>query len=387
VITRGSQTLWKHERVPQVPYIDALAVQFHFMAACGTRKVHGRALCCTRRIFIGICDGNRALHGAALCPGGDASLGYWPIRREQARGWKPNIKSTDADGPLFPIVNPHIAYFILSLASSFAVGRTRAQDNHVAIALAQILCLDGDREGNFLRIENAISEAKGKGAQIVTLPESCILGWENPAAHFRADPIPGKDSDRLCGLARKYGVYLNIGLDEKDGANLYDSCVLIDDNGQIILKHRKINVLPELMTPPYSVGRDIRAVDTKYGRIGVLICADSAVEELLNAMKAENPDILIIPYGWAAREEEWPNHGETLRDVVKNAARPTNCVVVGTDLVGVITNGPWNGRVYGGQSLAVDRSGRVLAQCRDRDKDVTVIFIGVRTSNQHLGPK
>ena len=78
----------------------------------------------------------------------------------------------------------------------------------IRIALAQIFSLDGDRAGNFVRIENAIREAKGGAADIICFPEAVILGWVNPDAHKMAFPIPGEDSGRLCELARKYEIFL-----------------------------------------------------------------------------------------------------------------------------------------------------------------------------------
>jgi len=256
--------------------------------------------------------------------------------------------------------------------------RADGAERQVKVAMAQIFCLDGDRAGNLARIENAIREAKTQGAEIVAFPESSILGWENPAAHQRAFPIPGRDSDALCALARKHEVYLSVGLDEKDGEKLYDSCLLIDDAGNILLKHRKVNVLPELMTPPYSVGDGVaRAVDTKFGRIGLLICADSFLKELVQGMTEQRPDLVLIPYGWAAPEGEWPGHGEKLREIVQTVAKAVRCPVIGTDLVGAITNGPWSGQVYGGQSVAADRDGSILARSRDRDRDITVISVNL----------
>ena len=91
-----------------------------------------------------------------------------------------------------------------------------SESNTVKIALCQIFALDGDREGNFVRIENALEEAKGKGAEIACLPETMIYGWVNPDAHQRAHPIPGEDSDRLCRLARKFSIYICAGLAEKE---------------------------------------------------------------------------------------------------------------------------------------------------------------------------
>jgi len=122
----------------------------------------------------------------------------------------------------------------------------------VKIAMCQIFSLDGDRSGNFVRIENAIGEAKDAGADIACFPETALLGWVNPDAHKRACSIPGEDSERLCKLTRDYDIHLCVGMAEKEGKSLYDSAALIDNSGNILLKHRKINLLTELMSPPYT---------------------------------------------------------------------------------------------------------------------------------------
>ena len=56
-------------------------------------------------------------------------------------------------------------------------------------------------------------------------------------------------------------------------------------------------------------------------------------------------------------------------------ARAVHCPVIGTDLVGAITNGPWSGQVYGGQSVAADGNGFILAGGGDRDRDITVVSV------------
>ncbi|MBI1387650.1 MAG: serine hydrolase [bacterium] len=250
-----------------------------------------------------------------------------------------------------------------------------SKPSSVNVAMAQIVCLDGDREGNFARIEHAIHEASQAGAQIVCFPETALLGWVNPDAHDRADPIPGPSSDRLCDLAKRYSVYLCVGLAEKDGDALYDSAILIDDRGRILSKHRKMNILNELMKPSYVPGREIVAVDTPLGRIGMLICADTFVDGNLARMAAQKPDLVLVPYGWAAPEEKWPGHGKELEKTVVNAAKRIGAPVVGTDVVGAISHGPWTGWVYGGQSIAASRDGKVLGVAADRDRDVKIITI------------
>jgi len=122
----------------------------------------------------------------------------------------------------------------------------------VAIAVCQILVIDSDRSGNFARIERALAQTRDAGAEIACFPESAILGWQNPDAHQLAEPTPGRDTQRLGELARHYGLMICIGVDEKDGDKLYGGAVIIDRDGRLLLKHRKIDVLAELMDPPYS---------------------------------------------------------------------------------------------------------------------------------------
>ena len=213
------------------------------------------------------------------------------------------------------------------------------------------------------------------GAQIACLPETALYGWVNPDAHRRAHPIPGEDSQCLCGMARKHGIHLCIGLDEKEGERLYDSALLINDEGQILLKHRKIILLSELMTPPYSPGQDVKIVRTKFGQVGLLICADTHEQPILARMARLKPDLLLVPYGYAEKEEAWPEHGKQLERVVVNAAKTVGAPVVGTNLVGQITHGPWAGRTYGGHSVTADRAGGILALGQDFDRDVRIVSI------------
>ena len=100
------------------------------------------------------------------------------------------------------------------------------------------------------------------------------------------------------------------------------------------------------------------------------------VEELLKEMKDLKPDYVLIPYGWAAEEGKWPEHGKELMKTVQRAAKAIGAPVIGTDLVGAITHGPWTGQVYGGQSIASDAEGRVLFVSKDRDSDLSLVTLG-----------
>ena len=267
---------------------------------------------------------------------------------------------------------------IAAICSSFV--STAGAVTAVKVAICQILVIDSDREGNFRRIEYALADAKAQGAQIAAFPESAILGWENPEAHRLAEPIPGADSQRIQDLAKKYGLMIAIGLDERDGNRLYDSAILVDRSGKLLWKHRKINVLPELMTPPYSQGdpSEINVVETEFGRIAFLICADTFTDSFFQRIRDLKPDFMIVPYGWAAKPAEWPEHAKELEKIVGKRARDSGCDVVGTDLVGIMSAGPWKGYTYGGASVAISASGEVISRLRDRDVEVKVVDVHPR---------
>jgi len=262
----------------------------------------------------------------------------------------------------------------------FALGQSPVPARKmVRLAICQILVIDSDREGNFRRIEYALEDAEAKGAEIAIFPESSLLGWENPEAHRMAYPIPGPDSDRIGALALRHRLMIAIGLDEKDGDRLFDSAILVDKTGKLLWKHRKINVLPELMTPPYAQGKpeDIGVVETEFGRIALLICADTFTDAHLERLKALKPGLMLVPYGWAAPNEEWPDHSKVLEELVKRRAAQVKCPMAGVDLVGEMTHGPWQGQTYGGSSFVADGTGKILLTLRDRDTDVQVIAVPV----------
>lgn len=278
----------------------------------------------------------------------------------------------------------HAVRILLALAALTALLPAAAQSRAprtVRLAICQILVIDSDREGNFRRIEDALADAAAQHAQIAVFPESSLLGWENPEAHRLATPIPGADSDRIATLARKYGIMIAIGLDEKDGDRLYDSAILVDKSGKLLWRHRKINVLPELMTPPYSQGRpeDIGVVDTEFGRIAVLICADTFTDAFAERLRALKPDLLLVPYGWAATNDKWPEHSKELEAIIQRRAAQLRCPMAGVDLVGEMTHGPWAGWTYGGSSFVADGTGRILLTARDRNTDLRILDLAIGT--------
>jgi predicted amidohydrolase len=248
----------------------------------------------------------------------------------------------------------------------------------IKLAIAQPRCTDSDLDGNLARIASLTKRAAAEGARIVFFPETVDLGWVNPDAHRLAEPVPGgKAAQVICTLAKEHGVWIGIGVNEKDGDMLRDTAILVSETGEIVLKHRKINLLDWLLDPPYTPGSpsDIGAVETPFGRIGVLICADSFESELVQRLADLKPDLVYIPYGWAAKQGQWPEHSFSLVKRVQVTARAVGAPVIGPNLVGRISQGPWTDYTYEGLSTAADAHGMSLVQGRWNREDLIVLEV------------
>src|SRR3954467_8064638 len=107
------------------------------------------------------------------------------------------------------------------------------------VGMAQVLVEGGRPDANLGRAVHAIGEAGALGCRLVVLPECLDLGWTDPSARERAEPIPGPHTERLGEAARAHGLFVAAGLVERAGARRYNAAVLIDPGGRILLHHRK----------------------------------------------------------------------------------------------------------------------------------------------------
>eukprot|EP00039_Didymoeca_costata_P024985 m.12050 g.12050 ORF g.12050 m.12050 type:complete len:295 (-) comp4577_c0_seq1:22-906(-) len=268
---------------------------------------------------------------------------------------------------------------------------------NVTVGFAQIMCLSSDLDGNHLRIQHAATKAKAMGAEIVVFPETALLGWDNPYAWKAADTIPGRDTDKLAKVAKENNITMIVGMAERvNESTLHDAAVLIDAEGKVRTVHRKINILTELMTPPYQPGRNdstnIQVTEVSIGNIkiklGMLICADTFLENVVQAMAELKPDILAIPYGWSgcpandtdaqecSKALMWPAHGKDLVNLVSGVANKTGAIAIGADSVGQQTVGPWRGQTYGGWSTIASPE-NILLVGADRDVDIQTVTVAL----------
>jgi predicted amidohydrolase len=230
------------------------------------------------------------------------------------------------------------------------------------IGLGQLLVEGGEPARNLARAEDQIAQAAAQNCDLILLPETLDFAWTHPSALYEAQPIPGPFSDQLCRAAATHGVYVCAGLTERaaDGRN-YNAALLIDPQGNIIVKYHKINLL-DVEQPFYAVGQMLNVVDTPLGKIGVNICSDNYIDGLHigHTLARMGAEFIISPSSWTVdysiTEEHDPYDEKWVRPF-SILAKLYNVVVVGTTSVGYIVGGPYEGKKSIGCSLAVDANG------------------------------
>jgi predicted amidohydrolase len=234
------------------------------------------------------------------------------------------------------------------------------------LGMAQMLVKGGQPEQNLNRAAKMIWQAADQGCAVVVLPECLDLGWTDPAARELAQPLPGPHSDVLAQVAEEAGVYVVAGLTERAGGQIYNAAVLISPQGEILLKHRKINIM-EIAQDLYATGDSLAVVQTPLGTIGINICADNFPNSLVfgHSLARMGAQLLLSPCAWAMPPEHDNSqepYGELWKTAYSTLTQLYDLIVVGVSNVGWLRGGPWQGYKCIGCSLAIGPGGVILAE-------------------------
>ncbi|GAA3948151.1 carbon-nitrogen hydrolase family protein [Hymenobacter algoricola] len=227
--------------------------------------------------------------------------------------------------------------------------------------MGQLLVEGGEPERNLERAARMISDAARQSCDLVLLPETLDFAWTHPSALTEAQPIPGLFSDRLCQEALRHNIYVCAGLTESLNGRNYNTAILINPQGEIIIKYHKINLLT-VEQPFYAVGHTLNVVDTPLGKIGVNVCADNYLEGLSigHVLARMGAEVILAPASWTVDysiTEESDPYQEKWVKPFSILASLYNLTVVSTTSVGYVVGGPYEGKKSVGCSLAVDASG------------------------------
>lgn len=237
----------------------------------------------------------------------------------------------------------------------------------IQLGMGQLLVEGGRLRENLDGAMRMIGDAAARGCDVVVLPECLDTGWTHPSARELAEPIPGNTSDSLCRAAADNRIHVVAGITERAGSTIFNSALLISDHGDILLKHRKINIL-DIAQDLYATGERLSVASTSFGMVGVNICADNFPDSLAlgHSLARMGARCLLSPCAWAVEmdfDHARTPYGEDLwKPAYTTLARLYDMPVVGVSNVGQLTAGPWAGRRCIGCSLAVGGDGGILAE-------------------------
>ncbi|HEY8401385.1 MAG TPA: carbon-nitrogen hydrolase [Cytophagaceae bacterium] len=193
-------------------------------------------------------------------------------------------------------------------------------EKKVRVGLVQVSCTKNPKE-NFEKTVSKIREAAQKGAQIVCLQElfmSLYFCDVEDYENFKlAEAIPGPTTEAFQALAKELNVVIIASLFEKRTNGIYhNTTAVIDAGGEYLGKYRKMHIPddPGYYEKFYFTPGDLgyKVFDTKFAKIGVLICWDQWYPEAARITSLMGAEILFYPtaIGWSIHQDNETNEDQ-----------------------------------------------------------------------------
>jgi N-carbamoylputrescine amidase len=255
----------------------------------------------------------------------------------------------------------------------------------VTLGLIQARCSPDPAE-NFARTLRRITDAAGRGAQVICTQElfrSEYFCQSEDHEHFKlAEPIPGPSTEVLQKLARKLKVVIIASLFERRGSGLFhNSAAVMDADGSLLGVYRKMHIPddPLYYEKFYFTPGDLgfRAWPTRYGKIGVCVCWDQWYPEAARLTALQGAEILFYPTAIGWHPSEKAEHGviqhgawETIQ---RGHAIANGCFVAAVNRVGWEKPAGGPGLEFWGQSFVAGTSGEMLAKASVAEEETLIV--------------
>jgi N-carbamoylputrescine amidase len=255
----------------------------------------------------------------------------------------------------------------------------------VTLGLLQHAC-GADPKANLKKTLALTEQAAKKGAKIICTQElfrsQYFCQCEDHAYFDLAEPIPGPSSAAFQKIAKKYGVVIIASLFERRASGLYhNTAVIIDADGSLLGIYRKMHIpddplfYEKFYFTPGDTG--FRAWQTKYGKIGVLICWDQWYPEGARLTSLQGAEVLFYPtaIGWHPKEkaEYGANQHGAWEIIQRSHAVANGCYVAAVNRIGLEQPIGGDGLEFWGQSFVAGTSGQILAKASvDREEILLV---------------
>lgn len=265
-----------------------------------------------------------------------------------------------------------------------------SKNRTVNIGIVQTSC-SGDVAANFEKAVAGIEQAAQAGAQIVCLQElfkSLYFCDVEDYENFKlAEPIPGPSTERFAALAKKLNVVIIASLFEKRAEGLYhNTTAVLDADGTYLGKYRKMHIPddPGYYEKFYFTPGDLgfKTFQTKFAKIGVLICWDQWYPEAARITSLMGAEILFYPtaIGWHKSQDERVNQEQHNAWQTIQAA---HAVANGVPVVGVNRTGVEGDMQFWGGSFVTNAFGWVEYKAPHYDEVVEVVPVDLTRSDNY----
>ena len=249
----------------------------------------------------------------------------------------------------------------------------------IVLGLIQMRCKD-DAEANLSNAIEKINSAASKGAQIICLPElfrSFYFPQSEDIEQFSlAESIPGETTEKLSKVAKAKKIVIIAPIFEKRASGVYhNSVVIIDGDGKIVGKYRKMHIPddPCFYEKFYFAPGDLgfQNFNTKYAKIGVLICWDQWFPEAARLTALQGAQIIFYPTAIGWHDSEKKSVAEAQLQAWETVQRG-HAIANGAFVVAVNRVGREGSLTFWGSSFVSSPFGEVLARA-NRDKEEVLI--------------
>ena len=260
----------------------------------------------------------------------------------------------------------------------------------VKIGLVQMSCV-ADKKSNLTKTIEKINEAAAKGAQIICLQELFTSLYfcdvEDHDNFLLAEAIPGATTDTLSKVAKENNVVIIASLFEKRSQGLYhNTTAVIDADGKYLGKYRKMHIPddPGFYEKFYFTPGDLgyKVFETKYAKLGVLICWDQWYPEAARITALMGADILFYPtaIGWAKHQDETTN---TEQYNAWQTIQRSHAVANGVHVISVNRVGEEAGMKFWGGSFVSNPFGSLLFKASHDKEETEVIEIDLKKTDYY----
>ncbi len=265
------------------------------------------------------------------------------------------------------------------------------QEKNINIGIVQMSCSE-DKSENLEKTIKLIEEAAAKGAQIVCLQELFntlyFCDVEDWSRFSLAEEIPGGEtSQKLQAIAGKLKVVIVASLFEKRSHGIYHNTVaVIDADGTYLGKYRKSHIPddPGYYEKFYFTPGDTgyKVFDTKFAKIGVLICWDQWYPEAARLTALMGAEVLFYPtaIGWADAEPD--DEGKEQFEAWQTIQR-SHAIANGIHVVAVNRVGREGETVFWGASFIANPFGTILYQASHDKEEIQVQKINLNTTDYY----